>query len=72
MEEIKAGNLIIGNKLLFKDQIIEVVGISGATRSFGHQNITICFSNRERCKMHSIKSPHPIPLTEDRLIEGWG
>lgn len=67
MEEIKAGDIMIGNKFIFKDKVVEVAGISGAIRAFGHQDVTIYFPDKEICEMHSIKNIRPIPLTEDIL-----
>lgn len=59
--------LRIGNKVLHKDEIVEVVSISAIKYSFGVMDIVI--SAKNGLEMHNLKSLNPIQLTEEMLLK---
>jgi hypothetical protein len=66
-ENMKATELRIGNKVLYKNGIIDVIIISGISYSFGKYDVTI--NPNRKWIMVDIKTISPIPLTEEWLLK---
>lgn len=67
---MKASELRIGNKVLYKKEIVEIASVSGIKYSFGNQDITICLSDSSLLSV-DISQLSPIPLTPE-LLEKCG
>ncbi|HCB89078.1 MAG TPA: hypothetical protein DEP71_07335 [Porphyromonadaceae bacterium] len=70
---MKIQELRIGNKVSFKDTVVEIAGVSGIAYSFGAIDVTIFRGGKT--EMHDLKTLSPIPLTEEILSEftmKWG
>lgn len=70
---MKIQELRIGNKVSFKDTVVEIAGVSGIVYSFGAIDVTT--SRGGKTDMHDLKTLSPIPLTEEMLSEftmKWG
>ena len=64
---MKIQELRIGNKVSFKDTVVEIAGVSGIVYSFGAIDVTIFRGGKT--EMHDLKTLSPIPLTEDILLK---
>lgn len=70
---MKIQELRIGNKVSFKDTVVEIAGVSGIVYSFGAIDVTIFRGGKT--EMHDLKTLSPIPLTEEMFSEftmKWG
>lgn len=64
---MKIQELRIGNKVSFKDTVVEIAGVSGIVYSFGAIDVTIF--REGKTEMHDLKTLSPIPLTEEILLK---
>ena len=64
---MKIQELRIGNKVSFKDTVVEIAGVSGIAYSFGAIDVTIFRGGKT--EMHDLKTLSPIPLTEEILLK---
>lgn len=69
---IQAKELRIGNKALYKNEIIEVVSISGIKYSFNRQDIIIHTPDYQAFTSVDILKLSPIPLTPELLEKCCG
>lgn len=66
-EAMKIQELRIGNKVSFKDTVVEIAGVSGIAYSFNAIDVTIFRGGKT--EMHDLKTLSPIPLTEEILLK---